>query len=259
MPPRTLIGAGLGAGAGALAGGALGAASGKDSESRKRRAFLGAVGGGATGSLAGGLTHGVLRTRALRGVVHPQLQEAMKDPPIARVFGEVPPKARPALLKLFQGVEGFLGKQTVKGIRSRDPFAAAKNPTELKKIYHGLARAAHPDRGGNPEQFKAVKELYDLHKDWRFPTKAASAIFWEAFVDEITKSAAKSPTTIKVPKPGTNLKGMERYTANPGKTPITEPGKANASKASTSGVGFTTAVGRTATSANPTPAPPPVT
>ena len=90
--------------------------------------------------------------------------------------------------------------------------------------------------------------------------KDASASFWTSFSDELQKLAAKDPTKFKVPKPGTNLKGMERYTANPGKTPITEPGKANSSSVTISGLGRTNdTVGRTATSANPTPQPPPVT
>lgn len=87
-------------------------------------------------------------------------------------------------------------------------------------------------------------------------SKMASALFWSSFSDEVTKLAAKSPVGLKVPKPGTNLKGMERVQLNPGKTPITAPGQANASVASTSGVGHSFQVGRTGTSANPAPQPP---
>jgi hypothetical protein len=80
-------------------------------------------------------------------------------------------------------------------------------------------------------------------------------LFWTCFSDELFKTAAKSPITLKVPQIGTNLKGMERYTANPGKTPITSPGKESGTLASTSGVGHSFPIGRTGTSANPAPTP----
>lgn len=86
-------------------------------------------------------------------------------------------------------------------------------------------------------------------------SKEASAVFWHAFGDELTKVSAKSPVGLKVPKPGTNLVGMTRVQLTPGKTPITAPGQSNASVASTSGVGHSFPLGRTGTSANPAPGP----
>ena len=84
-------------------------------------------------------------------------------------------------------------------------------------------------------------------------------LFWTSFADEFEKQAAKGPTTFKVPKPGTTtFGGMDRYTGNPGKTPVTSPGKASGSLATTSGLGHSAPVGRTGTSANPSPVPPPV-
>lgn len=85
-----------------------------------------------------------------------------------------------------------------------------------------------------------------------------SGAFWSAFSEELTKVGEKSSTLLKVPQIGTNLKGMERFTGKPGKTPITSPGKASGSLATTSGLGHSFPTGRTGTSANPAPPPAPV-
>lgn len=50
---------------------------------------------------------------------------------------------------------------------SGDPYEALGIPreaseTNVKKAYRNLARQHHPDKGGNPEQFKKVQEAYEI-------------------------------------------------------------------------------------------------
>ncbi len=257
--PRTLIGAG----AGALIGGGIGAASG-DPEKRRERALKGALAGG----LVGGLGHGALRTKKLHSsgfIPHESFRKVLSGPGKSTLYAQTKPKKKKLLSKIWRGAgalgEGFAGSRSIKSIRKADPFMGATTKKELKNIYRQVARTAHPDKpGGSAESFKKAREMFELHRDFRFPEKTSSAsVFWSSFFDEIEKLSAKNPLSLKVPKPGTNLKGMERFTANPGKTPVTAPGKVNASLASSSGVGHSLSVGRTGTSAQPTPHPAAVT
>ena len=249
---RTLIGSGVGAAAGALLGGGLGAASTSDHDEKNRRAIFGALLGGFGGANLGQLIHGGLRTKQLRDLgYYPELN--LLDPMTrgSKATGS----EREFLRNLHAAREGFGGTKTIKQMKTENPFLGV-TPSKVKGAYRDLARELHPDRGGSESSFKKMHEQFERFKVWH-PEKKASAVFWESFSDELSKVAAKRPTTLKVPKPGTNLKGMERYTANPGKTPITEPGKENASAASISGLGRSNdTVGRSATSANPTPPPP---
>jgi hypothetical protein len=256
MAPRTLIGAGIGAGVGALGGAGLGALSTKDSKKKKGRAIAGGVLGGLAGAVGGGALHGGLRTKALYQGGH-----VPSEGFINRLGGH---KMDPAQKKVVRGAasagEGFFGSKSVKDIGSSDRYFGAKTKKEVKDRFRSAAKKLHPDKqGGDATAFKAAKQRMDTHMSFRFPEKKASALFFAAFYDELVKLGAKNPVSLKVPKPGTNLKGMERYTANPGKTPITAPGKATGSAATTSGLRHSTQIGRSGTSANPTPPPPSVT
>lgn len=79
---------------------------------------------------------------------------------------------------------------------------------------------------------------------------------WTAFFGEMSKNAAKSPTSMVVPKPGTKmLGGFRLHTQFPGKTPIT--GKNSMRMVNTSGKGSLLSLGRSGTSAAGSPSPPP--
>ena len=38
-------------------------------------------------------------------------------------------------------------------------------PTEIKQAYRKLASKHHPDKGGDPEQFKKIQEAWDVLGD----------------------------------------------------------------------------------------------
>ena len=45
--------------------------------------------------------------------------------------------------------------------------ARGASADEIKKAYRGLAREHHPDKGGDPEQFKAIQEAHEVLSDDR--------------------------------------------------------------------------------------------
>ena len=46
-------------------------------------------------------------------------------------------------------------------------LSRSATPDEIKKAYRSLAREHHPDKGGNPEEFKAIQEAHEVLSDDR--------------------------------------------------------------------------------------------